>query len=130
MNLFGGKNKKEMDEYFGDGDDRLIVFDTDKRTTDVVYVTEVTADAVISHGKYKVPKTDCEVYTSPEGRVYVMKTTTPIVTETERLAKLEISTVLSQITSYKAPVKENPNLDMKFWAVVGLLFVAIIMAAF
>lgn len=128
MRLFARNDSKDVDFY--ESDDRLIVFDEDKRTSDIVYVTDVTDVAVVSAGKYSVPREDCEVTTSPEGRVYFYRAPSQYVQEVQRLAKLEQSIVLTQITNYKPPVKENPNLDVKFWVVSVLLFVAIIMAAF
>lgn len=128
MRLFQKNDSKDVD--FFESDDRLIVFDDDKRTSDIVYITDVTDSAVISAGKYSVPKADCEVTTSPEGRVYFYRAPSKIIQEVERLAKLEQSIVLHQITNYKPPIKENPNLDMKYWALAVLLFVAIIVAAF
>lgn len=128
MRLFGKNGKDDVD--FFESDDRLILFDEEKRTSDIVRITDITDTAVMCAGRYSVPKADCEVTTSPEGRVYFYRAPSKVIEEVERLAKLEQSIVLQQLTNYKEPVKENPNLDMKFWGLAALLFVAIIVAAF
>lgn len=127
MGLF---NKKNEDEFFPVSTDRLVVIDTEKRTTDVVYIDSVDEMAVTSTGRYKVPRADCDVFTSPEGLVYILKAETQFVSETIRLAALERSVVLHQLTQYKPEPKENPNLDMTKWLLGFLLFIAIIVAAF
>ena len=126
MGLFNKKNE----DVFEASTDRLIVIDTEKRTSDVVYIDDVDDLSVTSTGRYKVPRGDCDVFTSSEGLVYVLKAETQYVTETARLATLERSIVLSHLTQYKPEPKENPNLDMFKWALFALLFVAIIALAF
>lgn len=127
MGLFG---KKEVDEFNVLLDDRLVVIDTEQRTSEIVYLDEITDTHVQATGRYVVPKEECEVTTSPEGRVWIVKANTHIITELQRIAKLEQSIVLKQLTNYKPPVVDNPNMDMKFWGLAALLFVAIIVAAF
>lgn len=124
-----GKKEKNIEEYF-ETDHRLVVFNEDKRTCDIVQVTNITDVSIISAGRYSVPKADCEVTTSEEGLVFFYRAPSRVIQEVERLARLEQSIVLTQITQYKTEPKENPNLDMKFWAIAFLLFVAIIAAAF
>ena len=127
MGLF---SKKQEDEFNVLLDDRLVVIDTDQRTSEIVYLDEIIDTHVQATGRYVVPKEECEVTTSPEGRVWIVKANTHIITELQRLAKLEQSIVLRQLTNYKPPVVENPNTDMFKWALFVLLFVAIIVAAF
>lgn len=128
MRLFGKSKPNETD--FIESDDRLVMIDVEKHTSDIVFVDQVTDTHIISTGKYSVPKADCEVTTSPNGRVYIVKAQTHVISELERIARLERSVVLQQLTNYKPPKEENPNMDMKFWALAALLFVAIIVAAF
>lgn len=123
------RNKKE-EENFLDLDDRLVIWENDGHNCEIYYVTEITDESVICAGRVVVPKGDCSVATSSEGRVWLYDAPKAHVHEVERLARLEKSMVLQQITNYKPEPKENPNLDMKFWALIGLLFVAIIAAAF
>lgn len=49
-----------------------------------------------------------------------------MIATVERLADLEQSIVLSQLTAYTEPKKDNPNLDLKFWGVAIALIIAII----
>ncbi|MEK4427600.1 hypothetical protein [Solibacillus sp. FSL K6-1523] len=127
MGLF---NRKKEDDFFEMSTDRLVVMDMEKRTSDVVYIDGVDDLSVTSTGRYKVPRADCEVFTSSEGLIYVLKAETQYVNETMRLAALERSIVLKQLTQYKPEPKDNPNFDLFKWAMVFLLFVAIIVAAF
>lgn len=123
------RNKKE-EENFLDLDDRLIVWNEENLSCDIHYVTEVNDESVIVAGRFVAPKKLCSVATSSEGRVYMYQAPAVAIEHIETLAKLEQSIVLQNITNYKPEPKENPNLDMKFWALAGLLFVAIIAAAF
>lgn len=127
MGLF---NKKKDDyEHMMDTSDTLIVFADDTKTSDIKRVTEISGEAVIAAGYYKVPLHDCEITTGPEGRVFFYRAPSRSVVETERLAKLEFNTVLTQITAYKPPVMPS-SLDWTKGLLVFLLFVAIIVAAF
>lgn len=126
--MFRGKRKEE--ENFLDLDDRLIIYENDGHNCEIHYVTEVNDISVICAGRAVVPKQDCDVATSSEGRVWLFNAPKAHVHEVERLAQLEKSMVLNHITNYKPEPKENPNLDLKFWALAALLFVAIIAAAF
>ena len=127
MGLF---NKKQSDEMNFETDDRLIIYDLEKRTTDIYFVTTVDDEKVIAAGRAVVPKSDCIVTVSEIGRVYTYNAPTEMIVEVEKLAKLEQSIVLQQLTNYTEPIKDNPNLDFTKWALFGLLFVAIIVAAF
>lgn len=120
--------EEELDIY--DTGDRLIVYNQDQRTVDIVPVTGVTDTQVESIGRYVIPKQDVSVYVSEFGRVYTFEAPQKIVEETERLALLEQSIVLKQITNYKPEEQTNPNSDLYKWALIFLLFVAIIATAF
>jgi hypothetical protein len=125
MGLF---NRKE-DEFTLDTDDLLIVFDHDKRTSDIKPVTEVTADAVISAGYYKVPLEDCEITNGERGRNFFYRAPSRSIVEVERLAKLEQSMVLNQITAYNPPAPPN-SIDWTKGLLFGLVFLAFIILGF
>lgn len=125
-----GFGKKAVDEFEDDLRDRLVIVDMEKHTSDIVYVTDVTDTHVQSRGSYAVPVDDCDVFSSRDGRVYLLKADTRYIQETKRLAALEQSIVLNKITEYKPARVENPNMDITRWVLFGLLFVAIIAAAF
>lgn len=126
MGLF----KSRENEFDTRLDDRLVVIDIEQLTSDIVYLDEITDESLKSVGRYVVPKQDCTVTTSSEGRVWIVKAETKIITDLQRIARLEQSTVLKQLTNYTEPEKENPNTDLRFWGVAALLFVSIIAAIF
>lgn len=128
--MFNFNRSKKEDENFFDLDDRLIIYENDGHNCEIYNVTEVNDQAVIAAGRAVVPKEECHVSTSAEGRIWLFNAPKAHVHEVERLARLEKSIVLQQITNYKPEPKENPNSDLRFWAVIGLLFVAIVVTAF
>lgn len=121
-------NRKKRDEYSMDTDDFLIVFDNDKKTSDIKRVTIVQDEYVEVTGYYKVPLKDCEITVGAEGRNFFYRAPSQSITETERLAKLEFNTVLSQITAYKPPVPPS-SMDWTKGMLFGLLFIAFIIVA-
>lgn len=121
--------RKDDYEHIMDTSDTLIVFADDTKTSDIKRITAIEGEAVIAAGHYKIPLHDCEITTGPEGRVFFYRAPSRSVVETERLAKLEFNTVLTQITSYKPPIPPS-SMDWTKGLLVFLLFVAIIVAAF
>lgn len=125
----GFLKKKDDYEHIMDTSDTLIVFADDTKTSDIKRITAIDGEAIIAAGHYKIPLHDCEITTGPEGRVFFYRAPSRSVVETERLAKLEFNTVLTQITSYKPPIPPS-SMDWTKGLLVFLLFVAIIVAAF
>lgn len=123
MGLFNWK--KDDDEFAFETTDLLIVFDDEKKTSDINRVTEVTTDSVIVAGQYKVPLDDCVITTGKEGRNFFYRAPSRSIIETERLAKLEMSMVLSQITAYHPPVPPT-SMDWTKGLLFGLVFIAFI----
>lgn len=123
MRFFNRKN--DDDEYNFETADLLIVFDDEKKTSDINRVTSVTTDSVIVAGSYKIPLDDCEITTGKEGRNFFYKAPSRSIIETERLAKLEMSMVLTQITAYKPPVPPT-SMDWTKGLLFGLVFIAFI----
>lgn len=123
MGLF---KKNDKDEYLTD--DYLIIFDNDKKTSDVAQITEITEDTVKVQGMYAVPLEDCEVTNGVLGRNFFYRAPSQSITETKRLAQLEINTVLRQVTAYRPP--EAPGaMDMtKIFLFVALIISIIVMA--
>lgn len=106
MGLFN-KKKSEEDDFNFETNDLLIVFDDEKKTSDIKRVTSVMDGSVTVAGYYKVPLLDCEITTGEGGRNFFYRAPNQSIVETERLAQLEESMVLSQITAYKPPVLPN-----------------------
>ena len=127
MKLFTRK-KDENNEYSFETNDLLIVFDMDNRTSDINPVTEITEEAVTVDGMYKVPLADCEITTGRDGRNFFYRAPHESIKETERLAALEQSMVLSQITSYEPPIPPN-SIDWTKGLLFGLVFIAFIIIA-
>ena len=126
MGLF---NRQKDDDFTMDTNDLLVIFDNDNKTSDIARVTCVEDGAVTCAGRYKVPVLDCEVTTGPEGRIFFYRAPSQSVLETERLAKLEYTAVLNQVTAYKPPVPPS-SMDWTKGLLFALLFVALIVAAF
>ena len=122
--FFNGKRDDE-DEFEFETSDLLIVFDDENRTSDINRVTAVSDGAVIVAGHYKVPIGDCEITTGREGRNFFYRAPSQSIKETERLAKLEMSMVLEQVTAYRQPVPNN-GLDATKIVLFGLIFVAFV----
>lgn len=129
MSIFNRKKNDEADEYVIETDDRLIIFDVDNRTSDINFITDITDEAVIVRGLYKVPILDCEVTTGKNGRNFFYRAPQESVRETERLARLEKSMILTQITAYTPPVMPN-SIDWVKGLLFGMLFIAMIIIAF
>ncbi|AIF45732.1 hypothetical protein [Virgibacillus sp. SK37] len=121
--------KKENDSEFSfETNDLLIVFNENNRTSDINFVSEVTEEAVTVDGLYKVPLGDCEITTGKDGRNFFYRAPAQSITETERLAQLEQSMVLNQITNYQPPVMPN-SIDWVKGLLIGLIFIAFIVLA-
>lgn len=105
--------------------DVLIVFDDEKKISDINRVDEVDAEKVVVYGKYVVPVQDCEITTGREGRHFFYRAPTRSIQETNRLAQLERSLVLSQITMYKKP--DQTQTDITKLLLIGVICVAFLM---
>jgi hypothetical protein len=124
MGLFNRKKQQE-DEFDFETSDFLVVFDDDKKTSDIRTISYIDEESVCVHGSYKVPLDDCEITTGQEGRNFFYRAPSQSIRETERLAKLEKSMVLQQITAYKPPVPPT-NMDWTKGLLFGLIFIAFI----
>lgn len=118
-------SKRKDDEFNFETDDLLIVFDEDNKTSDIQRVSHIKDGTVFVVGKYAVPLEDCEITTGAEGRNFFYRAPSRSIQETERLAKLEQSIVLRQVTAYNPPMPEN-GMDIQKWLLFGLVFVAFV----
>ncbi|GAC92359.1 hypothetical protein KN10_2795 [Anoxybacillus flavithermus NBRC 109594] len=117
--------RKEKDEFFPETNDILIVFDDEKKTSDIQRISDIRDNAIYVTGKYHIPLDDCEVTTGPEGRHFFYRAPSRSVQETKRLAELEKSIVLRQITAYRAPEPQS-QMDITKILLFGLVFFAFI----
>lgn len=118
-------NKKKDEEYNIETTDLLIIFDNDKKTSDIQIVTKVDDESLTVDGMYKVPIKDCEITVGKEGRNFFYRAPQESIYEVERLAKLEHNIVLSQITSYNPPELPSAT-DLTKMLLIGLIFFAFI----
>lgn len=116
--------RKKDDKYLEETNDLLIVFDHDKKTSDVQRVTDVDEESVTVMGMYKVPIQDCEITNGVEGRNFFYRAPSESVQEVKRLAQLERSMVLQQITSYKPPQQDQIDfMKIGLMAIIAIAFI-------
>ncbi|OIJ22055.1 hypothetical protein BKP45_05095 [Anaerobacillus alkalidiazotrophicus] len=118
--------RKKDNELFPDTNDVLIVFDDEKKTSDIQRINEIRDNSLYVHGHYNIPIEDTEITNSEEGRNFFYRAPSQSITETRRLAQLEKSIVLRHITEYKQPQDENGT-DITKMLLIGAIIVAFIM---
>ncbi|HHY72275.1 MAG TPA: hypothetical protein GX497_03440 [Bacillus bacterium] len=119
-------NRKKKDEIFPETNDILIIFDDEKKTSEIHRINEFTEESAIVTGKYNVPILDCEITNSDEGRNFFYRAPSQMVEETKRLAQLEKSIVLTQITNYK-PVEDTQKGDLtKLFLIITIMLAFIV----
>lgn len=118
--------RKNDDDLFPDTNDVLIVFDDEKKTSDIQRISEIRDNSIFVHGHYNIPIEDCEITNSEEGRNFFYRAPTQSIIETRRLAHLEKSIVLRHITEYKPPQDQNGT-DITKMLLIGAIVVAFIM---
>jgi|SRR5690625_1827330 len=128
MSIFSDKNDKTNDIFY-DTDDVLVVFDDDNKTCDIRYISSIDKDTIIVDGRYAVPIGDTEITTGEIGRVYFYRAPSRSVKETQRLAALEKSIVLTKITQYNPP-EDDKGINLITIVLSALLFVALMILAF
>lgn len=129
MLFFNKKKKQEDEEFFAETDDVIVVFDNDNRTSVIERVSEIREGVIYVTGKHAVPFEDVEITNGVEGRIFFYRAPQESVAETRRLAALEQSMVLSQITAYKPPVAPN-EMDWTKALLFGLVALGFITIAF
>jgi hypothetical protein len=117
--------KKKDDEFYPETSDILIVFDDENKTSDIRRIDEIREGTIYVTGKYAIPLEDCEITTGQEGRNFFYRAPSQSILETIRLAHLEQSIVLNQITAYRQPVPPAA-MDWTKGMLFGLVFVAFI----
>lgn len=118
--------RKKKDEFFPETNDILIVFDDEKKTSDIQRISEITPESVIVTGKYNVPLGDCTITNSNEGRNFFYNAPSEMIQETKRLAQLEKSIVLTQITNYR-PVEDPQKGDLtKLFLIITIMLAFIV----
>lgn len=125
--MFG---RKKEEQFLEDTNDILIVFDDEKKTSDIRNISYIQDGAVkvVGVNGYSIPYDDCEITNSPEGRNFFYRAPTQSIKETQRLAQLEKNIVLTQITQYRPREVEQRGNGLTF-ALVGVIVFAFLMFA-
>ncbi len=118
--------KKKDDDLFPNTNDVVIVFDDEKKISDIKRINEIRDNSLYVHGHYNIPIEDCEITNSEEGRNFFYRAPTQSITETKRLAQLEKSIVLRHITEYKPPQDAN-GMDITKMMLIGAIIVGFLM---
>lgn len=106
--------------------DRLICFDNDQKTVEILTV-ESQDDEVVRAGNKTFARADLELTLSKQGRVFVFRAPTRIIQACENLARVEKNVIIRQIAQYRSPVEEQRGFDFKTIAIIaGLLIVSIV----
>lgn len=112
--------------------DLLVVFSTDG-TADIAPIREISEERILAAGEveYCVPAGDTKVYIGRYGRIFSYPATEENISDTKRLAALERSTVLKQITMFeKERIEPAGKLPIgKLMIVVAIIVIFIIMLA-
>jgi hypothetical protein len=109
--------------------DRLICFDVDQKTVEILTVDEQDGESIKAGGK-TFARADLSLSLSKQGRVFVFQAPTNVIQQCENLARLERNTIIRQIAQYRNPVEEHRGLDIKTIVMIaGLILVAIVAIA-
>lgn len=123
-------NRKKDEEFFQDTNDLLIVFDDEKKTSEIRTISHYGEDGsikVLGPTGYSIPIEDCEITNSEEGRNFFYRAPTQSIKETQRLAQLEKSIVLSQITQYRPKEPEEKGNGLTFFLLSIIVFAFLMM---
>lgn len=114
--------------------DRVVIFD-EGGTADIATVLETDDQALYAASvtqEYAIPLGDIKkVYVGPSGRIYALFADSDYVRDTERLAALEKSIVLRQVTHFQKPLSEPEGSGINLrsillYAMIGILLLAVI----
>lgn len=125
MALFGNKEPFEPR-------DVLVVFREDG-TAEIAPVDDINDERIYAEsydGNYSVPIGDVKSYTGRKGRIFLFPTTVENVTDCQRIAALERSTVLRQITHFadESPVPVKLPMGKIIFGALAALILIIILA--
>lgn len=112
--------------------DRIVIF-SDNNEADVAIVYDRTDDALYASSEtqeYCIPISDTRSYVGKTGRIYLLGANQDYISDTVRLAALERSIVLRQITQFNKPVEEvTSGLNIQkilLYVLIGVLVLAVI----
>ena len=112
--------------------DKLVILE-DNGTADIATIYDQDDAKIYAESSthdYAVPKGDCKVHVGSRGRIYVIGADSEYITDTKRLAALEKSIVLRQVTHFEREKIENvKKVDIKqimLWCLIGVLVLGVI----
>lgn len=111
--------------------DKVVVISANDGTAVIADVEDRDHERVIArsqHDSFSIPNGDLKSFTGENGRVYVYAASIENIEDSKRLAALEKSTVLKQITSYKDDAGDQTIDLMKILMLVAIVVLGIIAA--
>lgn len=111
--------------------DRVVIID-ENGTADIAMVYQeddisIYADSAVQD--YSIPLADLTSYVGSSGRIYMLKAESDYVRDTKRLAALEKSIVLRQVTQFVHPKGDAPGINIRqilMYALIGILLLAVV----
>lgn len=111
--------------------DKLVIF-SDDGTADIATIYDQDHEKVYAESRtqdYSAPIADLKSFVGSNGRIYTLWAESEYIRDTQRLAALEKSTVLRQVTMFEKPVAEKEGINWKaigMYAVFGVMLLAVI----
>lgn len=110
-----------------------LVVINDNGTADIATVLDKDHEKVRASSytsNYVIPLSDLKAFASPNGIIYTYPSTHENIEDCQRLADLEKSIVLRQITQYERPVVEEPDkIDFMKYFKYGIFALVVIILA-
>lgn len=112
--------------------DRVVIIEEETGTADIAVVIDEDDAAIYAESSvqdYAIPRGDLKPFVGPSGRVFLLAADTEYVRDTERLAALEKSIVLRQITHFEKPIEDRQSIKLKeilLYVMIGILLLAVI----
>jgi hypothetical protein len=111
--------------------EKLVII-SDNGTADIANVYDIDHERIAgssSTAEYSVPIADVKAYAGSRGIIYIYPATHENVEDTQRLAALEKSIVLQQVTHYVKPDPEASKMTfMKLFPYILIFLLVIIVA--
>lgn len=111
--------------------DRVVIIE--EGTADIATVFDIDDRAVYAESQtqdYAIPIGDLKPFVGSTGRIFVLNADAEYISDTKRLAELEKSIVLRQVTHFQKPVEpDGPGLNIRMilmYAMIGVLLLAVI----
>lgn len=109
--------------------DVLCVFSEDG-TAAIAPIVDINDERILAEsesGNYSVPAADIRAYTGPRGRIFLYPSTTENVVDCQRIAMLERSTVLRQITHFAPEVQQLDGPRINKFVIMGIIAAVVVL---